>query len=100
MTAAQLPQVLEWACCTTGVESVVFNTRLDKYELSPFLVSVVDTKVMQVAQLCQGHQVPHFLTKSHAYHDSLVLSQKRTLSDSSSGFILLKMPEETFLNNW
>ena len=30
VTAAQLPQVIEHACHTTGVESVVFNTRLDE----------------------------------------------------------------------
>ena len=29
VTAVQLPQVIEHACHTTGVESVVFNTRLD-----------------------------------------------------------------------
>ena len=29
VTAVQLPQVMECACHTTGVESVVFNTRLD-----------------------------------------------------------------------
>ena len=29
VTAVQLPQVLEWACCTTGVETVVFNIGLD-----------------------------------------------------------------------
>ena len=30
VTAVQLPQVIEHACHTTGVESVVFNTRLDE----------------------------------------------------------------------
>ena len=30
VTAAQLPQVLEQACHTTGVESVVFNMGLDE----------------------------------------------------------------------
>ena len=30
VTTAQLPQVIECACHTTGVESVVFNTRLDQ----------------------------------------------------------------------
>ena len=68
-----------------------------KYELSPFLVSVVDTKAMQMAQMYWWHQVPHFLTKYQVYHNFLVLSKKRTLSDSSSGFILLQMPEGTFL---
>ena len=29
VTTAQLPQVMEHACHTTGVESVVFNTRID-----------------------------------------------------------------------
>ena len=30
VTATQLPQVLKCACHTTGVESVVFNTRFDE----------------------------------------------------------------------
>ena len=30
VTAAQLPQVLESACHTTGVESIVFNMGLDE----------------------------------------------------------------------
>ena len=30
VTAAQLPQVLEWAHCTTEVESKVFNMGLDE----------------------------------------------------------------------
>ena len=30
VTTAQLPQVIEHACHTTGIESVVFNTRLDE----------------------------------------------------------------------
>ena len=37
VTATQLSQVLECACHTTGVESVVFNTRMDEMrtELNP-----------------------------------------------------------------
>ena len=65
---------------------------LMKYELSPFLVSVVGTKAMQLLT-CAGGSVPHF------YHDFLVLSEERTLSDLSSGFILFQMPEEAFQNN-
>ena len=30
VTAAQLPQVLKWACHTTGVESIVLNMGLDE----------------------------------------------------------------------
>ena len=30
LTAVQLPQAIECVCCTTGVESVVFNTGLDE----------------------------------------------------------------------
>ena len=30
VTTAQLPQVIECECQTTGVESVVFNTRIDE----------------------------------------------------------------------
>ena len=32
VTATQLPQVLECTCCTTGVESIVFNTALDEIQ--------------------------------------------------------------------
>ena len=49
------------------------------YELSPSPVSVVDTKAMQVAQLCWGHQLPLFLTKYEAYHDFLTLNVTRML---------------------
>ena len=31
--------------------------------MSPFLAFEGDTKPMHAAQLCWGHQVPHFLTK-------------------------------------
>ena len=33
VTATQLPQILECACCTTGVESVVFNTGFDEIQI-------------------------------------------------------------------
>ena len=83
VTAAQLPQVLELACCTTGVKSIVFNTGLDEILSLPSVI--VDTKAMQVAQLCsQGHQGPHFLTDYQAYHDFLFLSKKKTLSAVAS----------------
>ena len=29
VTAVQLPQVIKHVCCTIGIESVVFNTRVD-----------------------------------------------------------------------
>ena len=32
VTVVQLPQVIEHACCTTGVESVVFSTRVDSMQ--------------------------------------------------------------------
>ena len=44
VTAAQLPQVLEQACCTTGVESVVVNMGLDEMQ----------TK--SIPSVCNGYQ--------------------------------------------
>ena len=35
VTTAQLPQVIEYACHITGVESEVFNTRLDEMKSDP-----------------------------------------------------------------
>ena len=44
MTAAQLPQVPEWACHTTGVESIVFNTGLDEIQTE------------SIPSVCSGYQ--------------------------------------------
>ena len=60
VAATQLPQFLECACHTTGVESIGDSMR---YELSPSPVYVVDTEAMQVAQLCWVHLVPLFFSK-------------------------------------
>ena len=59
VTTVQLPQVIEHVCHTTGVESVVFNTRLDDMRTNSSVHS-------EIAQLCKwpscagGHQVPLF----------------------------------------
>ena len=35
VTATQLPQIFEYACHTTGVESVVINTEFDEIQTEP-----------------------------------------------------------------
>ena len=56
ITAIQLPQVIEHMCHTTGVESVVFNTRVDgmRSESNPSVHSRYHSYVG--SQLCCGHQ--------------------------------------------
>ena len=60
VTAVQLPQVIKCACHTTGVDSVVFNTRIDglRSDSNPSVHS--GYIAMQVAYLFWGHQVPLF----------------------------------------
>ena len=100
VTAAQLPQVIKCACCTTGVESVVFNIGLDEMRTNSNLSIHSGYHSYAGDPAVLGHQVPHSLIKCQAYHVSLVQSKKKTLSDLNSGFILSQMPEETFLNSW
>ena len=49
VTTAQLPQVIEHACHTPGVESIVFNTRLDemKSDHNPSVPSYVSSPSVQ-----------------------------------------------------
>ena len=56
VTTAHLPQVTECAHHTTGVESVVFNTRLDemKSDSNPSVHSYAG------GHLCRGYLVPPF----------------------------------------
>ena len=90
-TAIQLPQVIEHACHTTGVESVVFNTRVDdmRSDSNPSVHSGYHSYVGGPAVL--GNQVPPFGTKCQVYHSFLVQRWKRTLSGLNSGFILSLM---------
>ena len=99
VTAVQLPQVIEHAHCTTGVESVVFSTRL--YEIGTDSNPSVHSGYHNYAgsPAVWGHQVPCSLIKYQVYHVCLVQSEKKTLSDSNSGFIPSQMPESIFLNN-
>ena len=97
VTAVQLPQVIEHACHSTGVESVVFNTRVDDIRSDSNLVFIVDTIAMQVAQLYWGHQVPSFWTKCQIYHIFLAWRENRTLSGLNSGYMLSLMPGKTLM---
>ena len=100
MSAAQLPQVLEWAHCTTGVESVVFNMGLDEIQTESFPSDHSGYQNYVGGPAVLGVSGITYLTKYLASHDFLVLGKKRTLSDLSSDFILYQMLEETFPNNW
>ena len=44
VTAVQLPQVLEWAFCTTSIESIVFNMGLDGMQTE------------SIPSVCSGYQ--------------------------------------------
>ena len=55
------------------------TTFLVTYPWGILAEDISSTKIMQVAQLCKGHQVPHFLTKQQAYHNFLALNARRTL---------------------
>ena len=57
VTAVQLPQVIKCACHTTGVESVVFNARVNDMRSGSNPLIIVDTMAMQAAKMCWGHQV-------------------------------------------
>ena len=63
VTAAQLPQVIEHVCHTTGVESVVFNTGLDEIrtDLNPSVHSQYHSYVGNPAVL--GASGTTFLNK-------------------------------------
>ena len=62
VTTAQLPQVKEHACHTPGVESVVFNTRLDKMK-SDSNTSVHSYAAMNGGPSVQGVSGTTFLNK-------------------------------------
>ena len=94
VTATQLPQVLECVHHTTGVESVVFNTRLDEMrtDSNPSIHSGYHSYV--------GHLVSHSLIKYQAYHASVVQSKNKSLSDLNSDFTLSQIPGRTLMNSW
>ena len=92
VTAVQLPQGIKCAFQTTGVESVVFNTRAD--EMRSDSNPSVHSGYCSYAggQLCWGHQVPLFGTKCQVYHGFLAQREKRTLSSLNNGFTLSLIP--------
>ena len=75
VATAQLPQVIECACHTTGIESVVFNTRLDemKSDYNPSVHSYADGPSVQ------GYLLWPFWIKCLDYHDFLVQREKDTV---------------------
>ena len=72
VNTAELLRVIEHAHHTTGVEFVVFNTRLDEMKSDSNLVFIV----MQVAHLCRGYLVTPFGIKCPDYHSFLVQREK------------------------
>ena len=79
VTVTQLPQILEHVHHTTGVESVVFNTRLDEMrtESNPNICSGYHSYAGGPAVL--GASGTTFLKKYQAYHASLVQNKRKTL---------------------
>ena len=97
VTTAHLPEAVECTCHhTTGVESVIFNTRLDemKSDSNPSVYSYTGGPSVQ------GYLVPPFWIKCPDYHNFLVQRERRTLSGLNNGFILLLMLGNPSMNNW
>ena len=97
VTTAQLPQVIEHAPHITGVESVVFNTRLDKMK-SDSNPSVYSYAVMNGDLSVQGVSGTNFLKKMPRL-PQFSDTERRTLTGLSSGFILSLMPGKPSMNN-
>ena len=97
VTTAQLPQVIECACHTTTVESVVFNTTLDemKSDSNPSGHSYAVVPSVQVVSgatfLNKMPRLPQF---------SGAERERRTLSGLNSDFIPCLMPGKLSMNNW
>ena len=99
VTSVQLPQVIECVCSTTGVESVVFNTRIDEMRSAsnPSVYNGYHSYTDSPAML--GASGTIFLTKYPVYHVFLVQNKRKTLLGLSSGFMLSQMPERTLMSN-
>ena len=100
MTAAQLPQVLEWACHTTGVESIVCNTGLDEIQTEsiPNVCSGYRSYAGSPAVL--GTSGTTFLDKIPGIPQFSGSEREKDTVRLNSGFILSQTPEETFPINW
>ena len=91
VTAIQLPQVIEHVCHTTGVESAVFNTRVDdmRSDSNPSVHSGYHSYAGGPAVL--GALGTTFLNKIPNIPWFLVWKGKRTLSGLNSGCMLSLM---------
>ena len=99
VTTAHLPQMKEHACCTTGVESVVFNTRIDGMQ-SDFNQSVQRGYHGYAAgPAVLGASGTTFLNKIPRIPHFLVQNEKKTLSGLNSGFMLSQMAERISMSN-
>ena len=100
VATAQLPQVIECVHHTTGVESVVFNTRIDdmwsdsnqsvqsgyhSYVGSPAVLGASGTTIL--------NKIPSI------YHVFLAQNKKKALSSLNSSFMLSQMLERTLMSN-
>ena len=98
VTTTQLPQVIECVQHTTGVESVVFNTRVDdmqsdsnqniqngycSYVGGPAVLGALGTTILNKIP-----GIPHFSG-----------TERKTLFNLSSGFMLSQMLERILMNN-
>ena len=99
VTTAQFPQVIQHACHITGVESVVFNTRLDEMK-SDSKPSVHSYAAMNGDPSVQEVSGTTFLNKMPGLPQFSGMGERRTLSGLNSGFILFLMPGKPSMNNW
>ena len=99
ISTAQLPQVIDCVHHTTGVELVVFNTRIDdmQYDSNQSVQSEYHSYAGSPAVL--GGLGTTILNKIPGILHFLALNEKRTLSGLNSGFMLYQMPERISMSN-
>ena len=100
VTTAQLPQVIEYGHHITGVESVVFNTRLDemKSNSNPCIHSYAAMNGGPSVQGLSGTTLLNKIPRLPPF--SGTERERRTPSGLNSGFITSLMPGKPSMNNW
>ena len=98
VTAVQLPQVIKHACHITGVESIVFNTRVDnmRSDSNPSVHSGYLSYAGSPA--VPGASGTTFLNKMPCMLQFLAWREKRTLSGLNSGYMLSLTPGKSFMS--
>ena len=100
VTSAQLPHVLECAQCIVGVESVVFNNRMNDLH-SNSLQSVQSGYRSNVASpAVLGASGPPILNKIPGIQTSQAPKGKKTLFGSNSGIMPFQMLETILMSSW